>query len=127
MEIEQAIDTYLGTISDLTAVVSENYFFGLAPENVIDNYISIFEGVADRDYLTNDVWKTFQFSIYSTNLNTCKLLERILIKNLNTFKGDMEGLDIKRVVYQDRIEDYEDSTKLYSIKLNFMFWYVQNL
>lgn len=126
MEIEQAIDLYLNDISDLTTITS-NFYFGLAPDNVIDNYISIFEGVTERDYLTNDVWKTFQFSIYATDLIICKSLERILIKNLNTFKGDMQGLIIKTVSYKDRIEDFEDDTRLYSIKIEFVFWYTQNL
>jgi hypothetical protein len=71
------------------------------------------------DHLTDVGTPRFQISVWTENYKQSQQLRDIVIDCLNRFRGIQDGVHIKRIVYLEATDMYEDKTDIYHIPIDF--------
>jgi hypothetical protein len=127
MEIEEAIDTYLKSISDLTDVIPIQSIGWIDKRESTEYPRLVFRNISNpKLYEMPDRWQRWRFYILAEDSYTCKAVARILDTNLEALYGNMGGLTMSYVTKLNFPDpEFDEDRQKYMITMDYRFSFIK--
>jgi len=127
--IEEGLMTYLLAQSGITAYVSDRISPAMADQDVETPYIIVTKVSGAREHSHDGsshlAHPRFQLSIFAETYKECKDIAAAVQSALQGYAGAMGSETVQNVIYRNEVDDYEDETGLYGVKVDYDIWHVE--
>lgn len=128
MAIQNHIYTRLSTYAGLTALVGTRIYPVVAPESPAYPLV-IFDLIAPNKPKTsggtsgNHIEALYQVSCWADTYASARAVAAQIVAALEDYAGTSDSTTIQMCYYESEREDFEPTTKKYSIPIDFTIWY----
>jgi len=121
--IDKALKTYLLSSAELSNIVGQRIFVGVAPENTKAPYICIYR--ISPGHLGDVPYKRprYQISNFAPSYSVAREMAQIEVDMLERYKGMMGEFPVANVTIDNEQGDYENNTKLHQIAVDVFMMY----
>jgi len=127
MKIEEAIDIYLKSITDLTDIINVQSIGWIDKRQDKEYPRLVFRNISNpKQYEFPDRWQRWRFVIYAEDPYTCKAVGRILDDNFQSLIGNMAGLTMSYITKLDFPDpEFDEDRQKYMLTQDFRFSYIK--
>jgi hypothetical protein len=127
MTLEAAIRIHLDNIPELTALVGNRIFPGVAPEGTLSPYVAFFKISGAMSHNLPVAYPRYQFSCFAKSYTEAKEIAeqvRLAFQRYKGILGGAGGVRVKQAVYEGDIDLYEKDTGLHHVPVDVKFLYM---
>ena len=128
MEIEEAIDTYLKSLSDLTDIIPVQSIGWVDKRQSTEYPRLVFRNISNpKLYEMPDRWQRWRFFIFAEDPFTCKAVGRLLDTKFEALYGNMGGLKMSYVTKLDFYDpEYDEDRQKYFLTMDYRFCFIKS-
>lgn len=123
--IEEALRTLLLSDSTVSGLVGTRVYPMQLPLDCTLPAISYSKISSPNNHLIDVASPRFQFSCFAEDYLEVQQLKTAVVSALNRYKGVASGIHIKQIVFQDASDDYEETTGIFHVPVDFKIIYQQ--